>query len=99
MLSAFFSYLLPLVSCLGPALPQGSSAGRRQTGGAGAGGPGESWFCVARVRSARGRCGAWVALGVVAERAGDQGWRRSKMGSWPGRRAAISVRTAAGPGL
>lgn len=39
MLSAFFPYLLPLVSCLGPALPQWSSAGRRQTGGAGAGGP------------------------------------------------------------
>lgn len=49
------------------------------------------------------------ALEVVAGRgwlwewwpsgAGDQGWRRSKMGSWPGRRAAISVRTTAGPGL
>lgn len=61
---------LPPPTCLLPgARPSPVELRRTQADRRGWGwGPGESWFCVARVRSARGRCGAWVALGVVAER-------------------------------
>lgn len=80
MLSAFFPYLLPLVSCLGPALPQWSSAGRRQAGPGPGLGARLELVLVARVRSARGRCGAWVTLGVVAERGWGPGLEAEQYG-------------------